>query len=403
MGIPLRVHALYRIALACGLVLAVRPATADDGPPERAASLSPEGVARALADAWPDHPEWLDMYGDILGGSQLGPNDGWFRKSVAQTRFNWSSTGKRFDRDGDGRVTRAEFSGSDADFTRLDRDRDSAVTQADFDFSAHALTPSTGSFVMSALDRDGNGKLTRAELDAFFTRADSGGMDFLSLSDVQHAFDGPRSAPAASKAPSQPSKETLIRGLFRQEIGSLQAGPMLGEKVADFTLNTSDGAQEITLSKLLGPRPVVLVFGNVTCGPFRMQAGNVEKLYRRYSDRATFVMVYVREAHPIDGWQMASNDAVGVHLPQPRTYEERVSVAQSCGRRLALGLPMLVDTIDDTVGARYSGMPSRLYLIDGDGKVAYKSARGPFGFKPDELEHSLILMLQQEPKAVTGR
>jgi thiol-disulfide isomerase/thioredoxin len=195
----------------------------------------------------------------------------------------------------------------------------------------------------------------------------------------------------------------LIRGLFRQEIGSLQPGPTLGETVTDFTLKTSDGVKEITLSKLFGSKPVVLVFGNFTCGPFRMQAGNVEKLYRRYSERATFVMVYVREAHPIDGWQMESNDAVGVHLPQPRTYEERVSVAQTCGERLALGFPMLVDTIDDTVGARYSGMPSRLYLIDGDGKVAYKSGRGPFGFKPAELEQSLILLLQEGTSTTTSR
>ena len=71
-------------------------------------------------------------------------------------------------------------------------------------------------------------------------------------------------------------------------------------------------------------------------------------------------------------------------------------VAQACDARLDLGFPMLVDTIDDAVGARYSGMPSRLYLIDGDGKVAYKSGRGPFGFKPAELEHSLVLLLQHE-------
>jgi hypothetical protein len=57
---------------------------------------------------------------------------------------------------------------------------------------------------------------------------------------------------------------------------------------------------------------------------------------------------------------------------------------------------MLVDTIDDKVGAPYSGMPSRLYLIDREGKVAYKSGRGPFGFKPAELEHSLILLLQAD-------
>ena len=162
----------------------------------------------------------------------------------------------------------------------------------------------------------------------------------------------------------------------------------------DFTLKTNDGKAEITLSKLIGPKPVVLVFGNFTCGPFRSQAGNVEKLYQMYKDRATFVMVYVREAHPTDGWSMESNDRVGVSLAQPKTYDERVKVAQTCGKSLDLGFPMLVDTMDDTVGARYSGMPSRLYLIDHDGKVAYKSGRGPFGFKPAELEQSLILLLQ---------
>jgi hypothetical protein len=114
-------------------------------------------------------------------------------------------------------------------------------------------------------------------------------------------------------------------------------------------------------------------------------------------------MVYVREAHPTDGWRMESNDRVQVALAQPRTYEERVNVAQACAARLQLAFPMLVDTIDDAVGARYSGMPSRLYLIDGQGKVAYKSGRGPFGFKPAELEHSLLLLLQEEATSQGGR
>jgi thiol-disulfide isomerase/thioredoxin len=198
------------------------------------------------------------------------------------------------------------------------------------------------------------------------------------------------------RAPSGPSKETLVRGLFRQEIGSLQAGPALREIAPDFTLRTVGGHGEVSLSKLVGPKPVVLVFGNFTCGPFRAQAGNVEKLYRRYKDRATFVMVYVREAHPTDGWRMESNDRLGVSLRQPRNDDERIAVARNCSDRLGLSFPMLVDTIDDTVGARYSGMPNRLYLIDRWGSVAYKSGRGPFGFKPAELEHALILLLQEE-------
>jgi thiol-disulfide isomerase/thioredoxin len=381
------------LALAC-VALAAGPVTARaDDPQPGAPAIDP---MKALAEAWPERPEWLDMYTDILQGSQLGPNDGWFRRAVAQTRFGWDATRKRFDRDGDGKVARAEFSGDNADFARLDRDHDRALTRGDFDFSAHALAPSPGAMIFQRADRDGNGKVTREEIDALFSQVDTDGHGFLSLSDLQESFPMPSMGSAPRGRSGGPSKETLVRGLFRQEIGSLQPGPALGETAPDFTLKTVDGKQEVTLSKKIGPKPVVLVFGNFTCGPFRAQAGNVEKLYQRYRDRATFVMVYVREAHPIDGWIMESNDRVGVHLAQPKTYDERVGVARTCSRSLGLGMPMLVDTLDDTVGARYSGMPSRLYLIDREGKVAYKSGRGPFGFKPAELEQSLVLSLQDD-------
>ncbi len=77
----------------------------------------------------------------------------------------------------------------------------------------------------------------------------------------------------------------------------------------------------------------------------------------------------------------------------PRTVTRRGIGRPSA---LALGFPMLVETLDDTVGSRYSGMPSRLDPIDRDGKITDRSGRGPFGFKPAELEQSLILMLGQE-------
>jgi hypothetical protein len=391
----------FGLTLILGVLAAV-PTEAITGDPDPATNPGQEArqmqaVARALEESWPDRPEWLDMLVDILQGSQLGPDDGWFRRAVAQTRFDWKATRARLDRNGDGTIARDEFPGSDEDFARLDRDRDRGLTEADFDFSPHALTPSAGTILFSRADRDGNGKLTREEFDRFFQACDSGGQGFLTLSDLQEALCMPPSpSPRPAVETNGPSKETLIRGLFRQEIGALQPGPALGETVPDFTLKSVSGRDEVTLSKLVGPRPVVLVFGNFSCGPFRAQAGNVEKLSRRFKDRATFVMIYVREAHPTDGWSMESNERVGVSIRQPRTYDERVAVAQTCSARLGLGFPMLVDTIDDAVGARYSGMPSRLYLIDHQGKVAYKSGRGPFGFKPAELEHSLLLLLQEE-------
>jgi thiol-disulfide isomerase/thioredoxin len=339
-------------------------------------------VIQALEEAWPDHPEWVDMLTSILQDETMTSTYGWFRTAVAQTRFDWESSKKRYDRNGNDQIDRAEFPGSDGDFARLDRDRNKAITKADFDFSGSALTPSPGAMIFSRLDRDGSGKVTRAELDAFFQSNDSGGQDFLSLSDLQEAFTPPPASAPPSPGAGRPSKATLVRGLFRQEIGSLQPGPHLDESAPDFTLKTNDGKAEVTLSKLIGPKPVVLVFGSFTCGPFRSHSGNIEKLYQRYKDRATFVMVYVREAHPTDGWRMESNDRVGAITAQPKSYEERADVAQKCGRLFNIGFPMLVDTIDDTVGSRYSG------------KVAFKSGRGPYLFKPAELEQSLVLLLQ---------
>jgi hypothetical protein len=119
-------------------------------------------------------------------------------------------------------------------------------------------------------------------------------------------------------------------------------------------------------------------------------------MYKRYGDRVAFLGVYVREAHPTDGWPLPSNEKVGISLSQPVDRGERFAVAKKCCSLLKKTMPLLVDEIDDRVGHAYSGMPDRLYLIDRDGKVAYKGGRGPFGFKPGELEQSLVMLLMDQ-------
>jgi Iodothyronine deiodinase len=116
-------------------------------------------------------------------------------------------------------------------------------------------------------------------------------------------------------------------------------------------------------------------------------------MYARYRDKVDFYAVYIREAHPSDGWSMESNDRVGITVAQPKTAAERNRVAAQCCSSLELAMPMLVDGIDDAVGQAYSAFPDRLYLLDRDGKVAYKGGRGPYGYKPRELEQTLVMML----------
>ena len=116
-------------------------------------------------------------------------------------------------------------------------------------------------------------------------------------------------------------------------------------------------------------------------------------MYKRYGDRVAFLGIYVREAHPTDGWPLPSNEKAGIVFSQPTVSSERFDVARKCCTLLKMTIPLLVDELDDRVGHAYSGMPDRLYLIDRDGRIAYKGGRGPMGFKPGEMEQSMVMLL----------
>jgi len=109
--------------------------------------------------------------------------------------------------------------------------------------------------------------------------------------------------------------------------------------------------------------------------------------------------VYILEAHPSDVWQMESNLKDKVVFASPRNEEERAFMAGACVRKLGIKFPAVLDGFDNTVEKAYTGWPDRLYLIDRDGRVAYKSRPGPFGFKPDELKAALEKIVSANPVA----
>jgi myo-inositol-hexaphosphate 3-phosphohydrolase len=102
-----------------------------------------------------------------------------------------------------------------------------------------------------------------------------------------------------------------------------------------------------------------------------------------------FLAVYIREAHPEDGWIIAENRRSGLSVRDPATDEERRDVASTCAVNLKLDMPMVFDHVDNAVASAYGGWPDRLYLIRSDGRIAFQGGEGPFGFKPDELERAL--------------
>ncbi len=107
-------------------------------------------------------------------------------------------------------------------------------------------------------------------------------------------------------------------------------------------------------------------------------------------------MVYIKEIHPTDGWQVKENEADAVLVRQHRSMEERVEVGQACMVKLALEMPAVVDEMDDAVARAYGAMPERLYLVGRDGRIAYKGGVGPMFFRPKEWEAAIEAYLERE-------
>jgi hypothetical protein len=86
---------------------------------------------------------------------------------------------------------------------------------------------------------------------------------------------------------------------------------------------------------------------------------------------------------------MQSNIREKIVFASPKDEGERAELAGACVRKLGIKFPAIVDGFDNKTENAYTGWPDRIYLIDKDGKVTYKSKPGPFGFKPDELRAAL--------------
>jgi hypothetical protein len=95
---------------------------------------------------------------------------------------------------------------------------------------------------------------------------------------------------------------------------------------------------------------------------------------------------------------MKVNEREKVVYQSPQNADERVDLAGMCVRNLGIEMPALVDGFENSTDAAYSGWPDRLYVIGRDGRVAYKSEPGPFGFKPSDLERALVDLLR-DPRA----
>ena len=165
-----------------------------------------------------------------------------------------------------------------------------------------------------------------------------------------------------------------------------QQGIALDAEAPDFSLGSPSGSGAIHLSGFRGKQPVVLIFGSYTCPKFRSQVDALNQLSARYRDRAAFLLVYIREAHGDAAWQSTVNMREGVAQPDAASIEQKREYAAACLRKLKIQYAAVVDGMDGAVEKAYAAWPSRVYLIDRNGRVKFNSLLDQERFDAKGLE-----------------
>ena len=104
-------------------------------------------------------------------------------------------------------------------------------------------------------------------------------------------------------------------------------------------------------------------------------------MFQTYKNKADFLTVYIKEAHPSDGWHMESM----IDYKDPKTLEERKAALQKVFDMYDPKGTYVMDDMSNSLEAAYKAWPERLYVIK-NGIVLYKGGLGPFDYSPTELK-----------------
>ncbi len=155
--------------------------------------------------------------------------------------------------------------------------------------------------------------------------------------------------------------------------------PRVGELAPDFNLLDSISGEMTKLSDLCrAGRPVVVFFGSGTCGVTCGRAPDMRGLAERFGKQVNFVMIYIREAHPRDGFAIETFSVID----DPKTFARRQHAAASWRKQFKPPFPVLVDDMLDHTATRWAAWPVRLFVVNPDRKVVYAGAPGPWYCKP---------------------
>ncbi len=133
-----------------------------------------------------------------------------------------------------------------------------------------------------------------------------------------------------------------------------------GDAFPEFELITTDGSSLIN-DDVFGDKPIIFIFGSMTCPMTASAAPSVQELYDEFSERVKFIMLYVREAHP------------GEYFAQSETIEEKLDYAQALKDFYDIPWTVAADNIDGDLHRALDPKPNSAFLTDTHGTILFRS------------------------------
>lgn len=181
-----------------------------------------------------------------------------------------------------------------------------------------------------------------------------------------------------------------------------RTGPQAGEQIPNVEIKTLDGDSR-ELHKVLGFRgPTLLLTSSLTCPKSRSTHPGAQELAKRFKGQVDVVVLYVIEAHPehdICPYKdvedvTAENRKEGILRRQPRTFEQRLKLAEEFKDRMRTNINIYVDPMGNQMWKGLGEAPNVGLLVDEKGIVIARQA----WFAPDEMAKEIQSFLDRRAR-----
>ena len=177
-------------------------------------------------------------------------------------------------------------------------------------------------------------------------------------------------------------------------------GALVGNQAPDGSVVTMND-EVVPLSSFFGEKPLVLNFGSYSCPHYRKRIDELQSLMEKWLCRdVDFLTIYTAEAHTEDGWKLTEQYVNDVEYTDKTDfcflYAKNISERKNMAKRLIdkkhFAMPLVLDSMKDTLLKAYNSWPIRLYIIH-KSKVVYCGEQGPFGYEPASVDKALQKLL----------